>query len=74
MKKKINIRHFKVAPIIGFGCWRDDYSNTFPEGGYCWNIILFCFRIQIGEIYYIDPNAKVIEDYEIDFGGILKIK
>jgi hypothetical protein len=73
MKKTLKIRHFKIAPIIGFGIWKDNYS-ILPEGGYCWNLILFCFRIQIGEIYYIDPNAKVIEDYEIDFGGILKIK
>lgn len=72
MLKVIKIRHFKFAPIIGIGYWKDDYKNSLPNGGYCWNIILFCFRIQIGEIYYQDNNID--NNYEFDFGGILKIK
>jgi hypothetical protein len=72
--KKINIRHFKLAPIIGFGIWKDDYSNVFPKGSPCWNIILFCFRIQIGEIYYNDPNINKEDNYEVDFAGLLKTK
>jgi hypothetical protein len=72
MKKTIKIQHFKIAPIIGFGCWRDDYTNSLPHGGYCWNIILLCFRIQIGELYFQDNNID--NDYDVDFGGILKIK
>jgi hypothetical protein len=72
MKKTLKIRHFKIAPMIGFGIWKDNYS-ILPEGGYCWNLILFCFRIQIGEIYYIDKN-ETNSEYEFDIGGILKIK
>lgn len=73
MKKTLKIRHVKLAPIIGFGCWKDDYKNTMPEGGYCWNIILLCIRIQVGEIYYIDPKDDT-DNYEFDFGGILKTR
>lgn len=43
----MKIRHIKLAPIIGFGYWKDDYKNVI-KGGYTYNIILPFIRIQFG--------------------------
>jgi len=44
----MKIRHFKFAPIIGFGYWRDDYNLDSIIVGHCHNVILPFIRIQYG--------------------------
>ena len=48
---KLKIRHFKFAPVIGFGYWYDDYK-IMPHGGHCHNLIIPFVRIQWGYLNY----------------------
>lgn len=50
--KAYRINHFKFAPVIGFGYWKDEYNfSKHSLNGYAHNIILPFLRIQIGEIW-----------------------
>lgn len=53
----MKIKHFKFAPVIGFGYWKDIYKLGMSEG-YCHNIILPFVRMQIGQL---NPIEKVCE-------------
>jgi hypothetical protein len=51
MKKEILllIRHFRIAPIIGFGYWKDTYlKEVHGISGVAHNFILPFIRIQWG--------------------------
>lgn len=48
-KNTLKIRHIKIAPIIGFGYWKDSYlKNTLGFEGVTHNFIILFFRIQLG--------------------------
>lgn len=52
----MKLRHIKIAPIIGFGYWKDIY-DVLP-GGYTHNIILPFLRIQFGYL----PTLKELDN------------
>ncbi len=47
----MKIRHFKFAPIIGIGYWKDSYNLDSIILGHCHNIVLPFIRIQWGILY-----------------------
>lgn len=54
-RKHMKIRVVKIAPIIGFGYWKDIYTPTLIGlEGVAHNIILPFLRIQVG--YIQTPN------------------
>lgn len=54
MPKTIHIRNIKLCPVIGFGFWLDDYSESVGYGSYIYTIILPFLKIQIGKLHYLD--------------------
>lgn len=47
--KKVHTFHWKLAPIIGFGYWKDVYDyEKLGLGGEVNNLIILCLRFQWG--------------------------
>lgn len=51
--KRLLIRHFNFAPIIGFGYWADVYDGSLGFKGVTHNFILPFVRIQWG---FLEPS------------------
>lgn len=63
----MKILHIKLAPVFGFGYWKDNYDIP-PLTGYAHSIIIPFARIQWGELKRDERFGKVLTKENIPEG------